>query len=315
MKFPLQFPAGREFDVVGFGTNAVDYLIRVPEYPEFNSKIELVDYVQAAGGEAATTAAGLRRLGLKTAYIGRFGDDKAGEFGLRSLADEGVDTRFAEQVAGARTQIAFIIIDVRNGERTVIWERHEKLAYSREDVPPGAAELGKVLHFTPHDVEACLELAHQARRSGTIVSIDIDDLFEGVDELLSHVDILIASSDFPAKLLLVDDRRVALREMQQRFGCAIVGVTLGDQGSLLLCGGEFIETKGYAVPNGCKDTTGAGDAFRVGLLHGLLTGRSVEDAAESANAVAALKCREIGARTALPTAVELDELLASRLRK
>ncbi len=212
-----------------------------------------------------------------------------------------------------RTQIAFIIIDVRNGERTVIWERHAKLAYSREEVPANAVGLGKVLHFTPHDVDACLEMAHQARRSDVVVSIDIDNLFEGVDELLSHVDILIASAEFPAKLLLINDQRVALHEMQQRFGCAIVGVTLGAAGSLLLCGSEFIETKGFEVPNGCKDTTGAGDAFRVGLLHGLLTGRSVEDAARSANAAAALKCREIGARTALPTAAELAELLASRV--
>src|SRR5215213_8466111 len=102
MQFPFKLTENKEFDVVGFGTNAVDYLIIVPEYPAFNSKTELEDYVQAAGGEIATTAVGLRRLGLKTAYIGRFGDDAEGNFGLRSLRDEGVNVQYAEQIEGAR---------------------------------------------------------------------------------------------------------------------------------------------------------------------------------------------------------------------
>ena len=86
-------------------------------------------------------------------------------------------------------------------------------------------------------------------------------------------------------------------------------MTLGAKGSLILCENEFIETGGYAVPNGCKDTTGAGDAFRVGLLYGLIKGETVETSARMANAVAALKCRELGARTALPNRDELAKLI------
>ncbi len=86
-------------------------------------------------------------------------------------------------------------------------------------------------------------------------------------------------------------------------------MTLGENGSLILCEDKFIETKGYKVPNGCKDTTGAGDAFRVGFLYGLLKGETVENSAKMANAVAALKCREIGARTALPNVSELVDLI------
>ncbi|MCY7346856.1 MAG: hypothetical protein LH614_11630, partial [Pyrinomonadaceae bacterium] len=81
MKFPFNLPENREFEVVGFGTNAVDFLIRVPEYPAYSSKIELSEYIRTAGGEIATTMVGLRRLGLKTAYVGRFGDDREGDFG------------------------------------------------------------------------------------------------------------------------------------------------------------------------------------------------------------------------------------------
>ena len=309
MQFPFNLSADRQFDVIGFGTNAVDYLIVVPEYPPFNSKIQFSDCVQAAGGEAATTMVGLQRLGLKTAYVGRFGTDEEGVFGLRSLTEEGVDVRFTEQIAGARTQIAFIVIDEQSGERTVIWNRDKLLAYNEKDAPAHAVALGKVLHFTPHDTAACLQMAQAAKENGTIVSIDIDNVFEGVNELLPFVDILISSAEFPEKFFGIKDKKESLHEIKLRFGCKIVGMTLGEAGSLLFCENEFIETKGFAVPDGCKDTTGAGDSFRVGLLYGLLKGETLETAAKMANAVAALKCRKLGARTALPKERELLNFL------
>jgi len=309
MQFPFQLDPAKEFDCVGFGTNAVDYLIRVPQYPEFNSKIELSGYTLAPGGEIATTMVGLTRLGLQTAYIGRFGDDHLGEIGRTSLVDEGVNISYAETVPDTRTQIAFIIVDQQNGERTVIWEREANLAYSQSDAPTEIVKRGKVLHFTPHDTAACLEMAIAAKAGGAIVSADIDNLFDGIEGLLPFIDILVASSEFPERLTGITDKREALSAIHEKYGCAVTGLTLGEQGSLLYCAGEFIETYGFEVPGGCKDTTGAGDSFRVGLLYGLLTGQSVEDSARTANAVAALKCRAVGARTSLPNAIELDSFL------
>jgi sugar/nucleoside kinase (ribokinase family) len=309
VKFPFQLKEEKDFDAVGFGTNAVDYLIVVPEYPNFNSKVELTDYTQLAGGEIATTMAGLARLGLKSCYVGRFGSDAAGDFGLQTLRDEGVDASFAEQIAGAKTQIAFIVIDERNGERTVIWKRDKKLAYTTEDAPLEIAKRGKVLHFTPHDTLACIKMAQTAKNAGAIVSIDIDNIFPGLEELLPLVDIFVSSREFPEKLIGIRDEDAALCEIKARYGCPIVGMTLGEEGAKLLCEGQIIKSNGYEVPGGCKDTTGAGDAFRVGLLYGLLNGETVETTLKMANAVAALKCRAIGARTSLPNKTELFELI------
>lgn len=305
MQFPFTIPENKELDAVGFGTNAVDYLIVVPEYPSFNSKTELTNYHQLAGGEIASTMTGLSRLSMKTAYVGRFGDDSAGSFGLNKLKEEGVNIDFAEQIEGALTQVGFIIIDERNGERTVIWKRDKKLSYHPEEVPLELMNKTKVFHATPHDASACVKLAQEAKKNQVIVSIDIDNIFDGVLEMIPLVDVFISSRELPEKLLGIKDERQALQEIKSRFGCSIVGMTLGEEGSLVLCDGVFIETKGYAVPNGCKDTTGAGDAFRVGLIYGILNGESIENSLEMANAVASLKCREIGAQTSLPSRSEL----------
>jgi sulfofructose kinase len=309
MRFPFKLSENKEFDAVGFGTNAVDYLIVVPEYPDFNSKIELIDYTQLAGGEIASTMAGLARLGIKTAYVGRFGKDQAGDFGIQTLRDENVNVDFAQQIDGAKTQIAFIVIDRRSGERTVIWKRDPKLSYAEQEAPVEQAKKCKIFHATPHDALACAKLAQAAKAAGAIVSIDIDNLFDGIEHLLPLIDVFISSEEFPEKLVGIRDGKTALREIKARYGCGVVGMTMGIKGSLLLCENEFIETRGFAVPGGCKDTTGAGDAFRVGFLYGLLKNEPVETAAQMANAVASLKCRELGARTALPNAAELARFI------
>lgn len=312
MHFPFKLLENKEFDAVGFGTNAVDFLIRVPVYPEFNSKIELDTYTQLAGGEIASTMTGLKRLGMQTAYIGRFGTDAAGDFGLQTLIDEGVSVEHAEQIAGAQTQIAFIVIDARSGERTVIWKRDAKLSYTPDEVPLDLMRKTKIFHATPHDALACARLARAAKENGAIISIDIDNLFDGVLEMIPLVDVFVSSAEFPEKLLGIGDKKTALKEIKARFGCPLVGMTLGEKGSLVLFEDKFIETNGFAVPGGCRDTTGAGDAFRVGLLYGILKGETIEETMRTANAVAALKCRAVGARTSLPDEDELKDLLSRK---
>ncbi|HEX8457743.1 MAG TPA: carbohydrate kinase family protein [Pyrinomonadaceae bacterium] len=312
MRFPFQLPPEREFDAVGFGLNAVDHLIVVPAYPAFDTKTRLKSHVQAAGGQTASAMVALRRLGLRTAYAGRFGSDAEGRFGLETLKAEGVDTEFAEVVEGARNQIAFIIIDARTGERTIIWDRDERLAYRAAEAPTGLAARGRVLHLDAHDPAACAALALEARAAGTIVSADIDNVYEGLPELLPLIDVLVSSSEFPRRLTGIENERDALRELKTRLHPrAVVGMTLGARGALVYHEGRFLESAAYAVPGGCRDTTGAGDAFHAGFLYGLLQGESVETCLTLGAAVAALKCRDLGARSALPDARELNQFLTS----
>ena len=315
MRFPFEPPPAREFDAVGFGLNAVDHLVVVPHYPEFDTKIRLVEHERGAGGQTASTMAALRRLGLRTAYAGRFGSDDAGRFGFEALRAEGVDVEHAEVVEGARNQIAFILVDARTGERTVIWDRDERLAYAPEEAPRGFAARGRVLHMDAHDPRACAVVAREARAAGTIVSLDIDNIYEGLEELLPHVDVLVSSKEFPRRLTGAGDERAALVETKRRLRPdAVVGMTLGERGAVVYHEGRFVEAGAFAVPGGCRDTTGAGDAFHVGLLHGLLEGQEVEGALRTGCAVAALKCSALGARTALPTAAELEQFCKAEAR-
>ena len=107
----------------------------------------------------------------------------------------------------------------------------------------------------------------------------------------------------------IADERAALIELRQRYGSAVVGMTTGAAGAVVFCEGEFIESRGYPAPGGCRDTTGAGDAFHGGVLYGFLTDQDLETSLMFGNAVAAMKCSALGARTGLPTSSELQMFL------
>lgn len=315
MRFPFIVPEKRAFDAVGFGLNAVDHLIVVPEYPAFDTKVRFTEYETSAGGQTASAMVSLQRLGLKTAYAGRFGSDEDGRFGLRAIEYEGVNLDFAETIDGADNQIAFIIIDARSGERTIIWDRDERLSYRPDEAPLELAGRGRVLHIDAHDPPACAVMARAARDAGAIVTADIDNIYEGLPELLPLIDVLITSAEFPHRLTGISDERASLVELKARYGCAIVGTTLGARGALINCDKTFIESPAFKVPGGCRDTTGAGDAFHGGFIYGMLSGEDLLTCMKLGNAVAALKCRSLGSRAALPTADELKEFLESGDRR
>ena len=309
MHFPFSLPTNKPFDAVGFGLNAVDHLIVVPKYPSFDTKTRLLSHRLSAGGQTATAMVALQRLGFKTAYAGRFGSDPEGQFGLKTLQDEGVNTDYAEVVNGSATQIAFITIEENTGERTIVWDRDDRLAYKPEEAPRNFGSQGRVLHLDAHDPPACVRVAQDAKQAGTLISADIDNVYDGLPGLLPYIDILLGSKEFPNRVTGIADPMEALVELQNRYGSGIVGMTLGDQGAVIYCEGQFLKSPAYTAPGGCKDTTGAGDAFRGGFLYGMLTGEDIETSMKLGNAVAAMKCSALGARPGLPTLQQLKTFL------
>ncbi|MEW6732185.1 MAG: PfkB family carbohydrate kinase [Acidobacteriota bacterium] len=307
MRFNFSLPTTRPFDVVGFGLNAVDHVIVVPHYPEFNSKIRLREHSRQPGGQVASALTALARLGCRTRYIGKVGDDDAGALQFARLASEGIEHSYVQRVAGATNQIAFIIIDANSGERTILWDRDERLAFMPEEVNASAIATGKILHIDGHDVDADIAAAQAAHAAGMAVVIDVDNFYPGADRLLPLVDFLITSSDFPRRATGVTEPREALKRLKEISGSYFVAMTLGREGVLAYHEQEYLHVPGFAVE--CRDTTGAGDAFHGGFIYGLLQGMSIIETLRFANAVAALKCKQLGAQSGLPTRAQVESFL------
>jgi len=298
------------FDVVGFGLNTIDLIAVVERYPEPDSKRQMTDFVEHPGGQAATAMTACARLGWRARYVGRFGDDARGRLARVSLEEEGVDLSACEAV-GAPQPVSLILVDGA-GRRTVLWSRAPLLNMEAGDVDPGVVSSGRVLLVDCHQTAAATQAAECARRSGVPTMIDVEKVRPGMEELLAHIDLIITAQTFPEAFTGVSGVGTALAALARRFQPALVCATLGEEGSLALVGGTEIHTPGFRVP--VVDTTGAGDVFRGGFIAGWLTAGArtqAEDVLTYANAVAALQCRALGARTAIPRRAEVEHLLAS----
>jgi sulfofructose kinase len=309
MRFARTLPKDREFDVIGFGLNAVDHLVTIPRFPAFNTKTRLTAHQEMPGGQVSSAMVGVRRLGLRASYVGKVGDDYEGKLLIESMQAEGIDCQHIMVSPGARTQSAVIIIEQRSGERTILWHHDDGTRIATEEISREMIANGRVLHIDGFDTKAAIQAAGWAHDAGMPVTIDLDTAYKGIDDLLPQVDFLITSQGLADELTGMMDERQALRKLHDRYGCYLVAMTQGARGALAFVEGEFIASPAFRPPV-CQDTTGAGDAFRAGFIYGLVKGLSIEETLRAANAVAALQCRELGARAGLPSEDELLRFLA-----
>src|SRR5207244_13087443 len=129
---------------------------------------------------------------------------------------------------GASSQIAIILLEEGVGERTILWRRDPRLSYPAEQLRREMIVNSRILHLDGCDFAAALQAARWAREAGIPVVIDIDEVYDdSTHELLRLVDYLIASSDF------AEDPR----ELADRYGCAVVGITRGAEGAEFLARG------------------------------------------------------------------------------
>lgn len=310
MMFRVAFAKNSPFDVVGLGLNAVDDLCVLPHFPEFNTKVKMLSLERQGGGQVATAMVALAKWGLKARYIGKVGGDEMGSFSLESIRSQGVDVSFVIREHGARNQYAFILIDARNGERTIIWDRDPRLMFRPGELSKEAVCSGRLLHLDGHDVGATLQALEWAREEGIPTVMDLDKVEDGTEEMVQKVDFLISSSRFPSRLTGIQDPVKAL-EALGRMAKGMVGMTLGSDGCLVLTPQGPLHCPGFQVK--AVDTTGAGDVFHAGFIFGLLMGWELRLILEFANCVAAMKCTKLGGRPGIPTLPQALGFLSQRL--
>jgi len=318
VRIPFRIPRAHEkpFDAVGFGLNSIDLITVVAEYPPSNTKQRLQRFARLPGGQMATAAVTCARLGWRARYVGSFGDDDLGVLSRESLTSAGVDVGAARIVRGAANQFAIILVDGRSGDRTVLWDRDPALIMDPGDVPKDAVTSGRILMVDCHETAAATQAARYAREAQILTVVDVEKVRPGIADLLQNIDAIIAAQEFPCALTGHEDLGRALGAIGREFGAGLVCATLGREGSLTWCNGREIRTPAFQVD--CVDSTGAGDVFRGAFAAGCLRASAddvadVEEVLIYANAVAALNCRALGSRGAIPTAGEVDQLRHGRL--
>jgi len=297
------------FDVVGIGENSVDLVYRLPGAPAPNAKFRASAQKISCGGQVATTLTACAALGLRTAYVGTFGDDDHGQQIRDALTEAQVDLSNAA-VRDAPNRHAVIVVDERNGDRTVVWHRDQRLALQVDDVPTALIGQGRLLHVDDLDEDASIAAARVAAGAGVLVTSDIDRASEQALALIALSTVPIFSAHVPEALTGERDPERALRKLRAS-NPGWLCVTLGTDGAMLLEGDQLHHSPAFVVDS--VDTTGAGDVFRAGFIYALLQSRAPAEILRFACAAAAISCTHEGAMASVPTLDEIQHLLRAEL--
>lgn len=297
-------------DVVGVGLNATDTLIALDRFPSIGQKVEFQTVQVLPGGQTASMVVACQTWGLNTRYVGKLGDDSAAAVHRAAFDRAGVETHIltAEHTASAQS---IILVD-GSGERTVLLKRDARLSLSPEDLRREWIENARALHVDGFDTAAATCAARWARAAGMPVIADLDEIYDGVEELLPLIDHLIVSRDFPARLTGTRDLEKALQMMRSSYGSQITAATLGPDGVLAWDGEGFHYLPAYSVP--VVDTTGAGDTFHAAYVYGLLQNWLLDRRLDFACAAAALNCTGTGARGGIRPVADIEALMRNGSR-
>ena len=293
------------------------------------SEVEL-GFVARPGGAPANVAVAASRLGSEAAFVGSVGEDLFGDFILRALESEGVETgAVSRQKPPTRTSLAFVEI-ASDGDRAFTFYRSSPAAdelLSPEDVTEDMVSGASFVNFGSIPLirepvrSATRRIADLAKANGVPVAFDVnfrehlwesrEAAREAVDPLLDLSTIVKMGDDELSPLLGVDDVEEAARTLLDR-GVPLVLISLGPEGAFYATN----EFNGYvpAFDVEVVDATGAGDAFlAAALVH--LSGETfdeerVREATLRGSAAGALACTGYGAMSALPTKEELERFMA-----
>jgi len=293
-------------DITGVGLNATDTIIRLPYFPAFNSKVEFRISEVLPGGQVATAMTACARWGLNARYVGKIGDDDFGVLQRSEMERAGVEAHWIV-APQCQSQSSFILVDERNGERTVLWRRDPRLELLPSEIEREWVVCSKFLHVDGHDCAGAAAAARWAREERIPVSADLDNLYPGVEALLENVDYLISSREFPSRLTGERDLLIALPILSRRFGCRLAAATLGEDGVLAWDGTRFHYSAAFAITP--LDTTGAGDIFHAGFAYATIQGWALARALEFSCAAAGLACMAPGARGGIASIASIEDLI------
>lgn len=297
------------FDVCALGCCCWDYVGIVEEYPELDDKALLSDLIEMGGGLSATAMSAAAALGAQAAIFGRVGDDDFGRKILGAFDREGVNAEGVEVLPGITSQFAFCVAQRDTGHRTIFWKPGTYQRWTAGEVDLAGLTDCKALLLDHHHLGAATEAARYARERGLPAVGDIERLQPGDREFLAAIEYPILPRGFVREISGEQDLSAAARWVQA-LGPRTVIVTCGSEGVLAFEGARCVRQPAFTVEP-VVDTTGAGDVFHGAFAYGLALGYGLEENLAFASATAALSCRGLGGRGALPTRAEVEELLRS----
>jgi len=291
-----------------------------------------VTYLKNPGGAPANVAVGASRLGAKSTFIGKVGNDMFGKFLEQALKNYGVDTSSMKFSNDYRTAIVFVQLD-NKGERSFTFYLNQTAdqQLSEDEINSELFRDHKIFHFGTISLKdqpvknATLKAIEYAKNEKMILSFDPNvrlslwddhnELKEMIFQMLNHINVLKISEE-ELVFLTGDSDHSTIHHWMQKYNIDLVFLTAGENGSYVFTKSGKVKTEAIQIT--VEDTTGAGDGYVAGMLYQLnnnfktLKEIQIEDAlkiAKFASVTGGLAASKKGAMTALPTIDEVNKYL------
>jgi sugar/nucleoside kinase (ribokinase family) len=316
-----------KFDVLTIGNAIVDIIARcedafLSDNAIIKGAMNLIDAdraellyskmgpaVEASGGSAGNTAAGIASLGGKAAYFGKVAADQLGGIFQHDIRSLGVHYQTKPEGVAPPTARSMIFV-TPDGERSMNTYLGACVELGPEHVEEEVVAESKVTYFEgylwdpPRAKDAIREAARIAHDNGREVAMTLSDPFcvgryraEFLDLMRSGtVDIVFANRQEVLSLYETEDFDAAVSQLAK--DCKLGAVTLSEEGAVIVRGSEKVAVPAIAIEE-LVDTTGAGDLFAAGFLFGYTNGRSLEDCGKLGCLSAGIVIQQIGPRPAV----------------
>ncbi|MFW5980829.1 MAG: PfkB family carbohydrate kinase [Halanaerobiaceae bacterium] len=317
-------------DVITMGEMLIDFVPMKKGVPLDENK----GFYREPGGAPANVAVGVSRLGESAKFLGKLGKDAFGNFLIRVLEENGVETSDIIQTDEAKTALAFVTLDER-GDRDFIFYREPSadMLYRIEEIPEeNVFQKSKIFHYGSISLinepvrETTLQCSHLAKKNGNIVSYDPNLRPPLWPDLETARNRIIAGME-PADMVKISEEELEFitGETDLEKGCRklneynldIIFVSLGEKGCYTYSGDQGFKLPTFKVK--VADTTGAGDGFTAGILYQLLKNgvsdlnllekNDLEQMVDFANAVGSLSTTDKGAIKSLPDLEKVNNLM------
>jgi len=280
---------------------------------------ELYDHMSQAeevsGGSAANTLAGMASLGSRTAFIGKVRDDQLGKIYRHDLKAVGVDFDTPAATEGAPTGCCYILV-TPDGERTMNTYLGAGSEIFESDIDEQLVAKAKVLYgegyqwSVDHNKDALRKAFAATKASGGKVAFTLSDLFC----VQNHRDDFVQLLDDTFDILFANEMEISAMYPGKNFDeivehvrgkAEVIAITRSEKGSVIVTKDNTIEVPAAPIEK-LVDTTGAGDLYAAGFLHGYCQGKDLRSCGELGSACAAEIIQHMGARSMKP----LKELVA-----
>jgi sulfofructose kinase len=298
------------WDVLGFGSVAVDDLLYLDSYPAPDSKMQVRETRREGGGLAGTALVAAARLGTRTAYGGVLGDDDLSRFTLAELARDGVDCTPVQHQSGARPYHSVILVDQSTGSRTILYSAAGVTSPALRTFPVELIAACRVLFVDSTVAAFGLDATRWAQARGIPVVADLERA-PGAEvlTLARLVDHLIVGTGFAGQVTGEIEPAGMVRALRQpaQLACVVTAGELGCWYAGRETGDEVRHMPACRVQ--AVDTTGCGDVFHGAYAASIARGESVARAVAVATVTAGLKATRPGGRSGIPDLATVERYL------